>query len=280
TFSAYAENPRVLVVQLGKKRSFFETLDSAHALRVAIPGAASSFKLDTLKDGLDDFSDCVVGLGGEKIEAPKVAVTIEPAPAVAVEKVTESALIAPHNVQDIPPQPLETIQAEEKPEIIFDEAPQTAEAAPALSWVDETKSFLFGLGLSEQPKQDAAETMVAWELATVNAKAQRMGNIDPLEAATKALDTHEKTCAGTFSSQIGLPETLQGGTFLQMESKCATASDVTVSTWLIEQRENGQVTAWTFTSPREQRAEAFRQRALVQKALAEGGAATYNQASR
>ncbi len=263
SFMAYAENPRVLVVQLGKKRSFFETLDGAEALRVAMPGTASSFKLDTLAQGLQEFSDCVVALGGEKIASPKIAVTIEEAPAAPIEKVTESALVAPRKVENIPPQPLETIRADETPP-----------AAPPISWADDTRAFLFGLGLSERPLR-ASHDEVAWDLGTVTGHARRMKQSDLLDAATAALDEAERTCRGAFSSQIGLPENIRDTQILQMESKCATDTAVTVATWLIERRENGAITAWRFTSPREQRSEAFRQRALVQKALAEGGSVAY-----
>lgn len=59
SFSAYAENTDTLVVQMGKKQSFFDSARSANALRVSMPGVASSFELRNITVGIAQFSDCL-----------------------------------------------------------------------------------------------------------------------------------------------------------------------------------------------------------------------------
>jgi hypothetical protein len=138
-------------------------------------------------------------------------------------------------------------------------------APPApLSWVDETRAFLFTLGLADKPKQDANENRIVWKQANIDAEARNLGKTDLLDAAASALDAEEKSCRGEYSSQIGLPE----GNVVLMESKCSQGGANFVTTWLAESRD-GVVTIWRFTADRDQRTEAFRQRDLVQQALQE-----------
>ncbi|MDB5478472.1 MAG: hypothetical protein JWM96_967, partial [Alphaproteobacteria bacterium] len=68
-FTGYAETPHTLIVQMGKKRSFFDTLGAARAMRVAMSGVASSFKIDTIGTALNKFSACLAILGRPAVGA-------------------------------------------------------------------------------------------------------------------------------------------------------------------------------------------------------------------
>jgi len=80
TFVGNAESSRTLVVQMGKKPSFFNTLPNSQAVRIAIPGAASTFSIQGIIASLPEFSNCIAKIGGSATPiAPAMAAPTMPA---------------------------------------------------------------------------------------------------------------------------------------------------------------------------------------------------------
>lgn len=122
TFMGYAESGRTLVVQLGKKPSFFLTLPNASALHVAMPGVASTFSTQGIAGHMGAFSSCMMKIGGTMPTSTQIApMTAQMnAPAVPASPVATQELgtvlspavtAAPKRPAAIAPQPVITSPA-------------------------------------------------------------------------------------------------------------------------------------------------------------------------
>lgn len=335
-FVAYAESDQTLVVQLGKKRSFFDALTTANAIRVAMQGSASTFTATGIAQNLSKMSQCLTQIGGTslaevnpnampavpvapviamdtmappaKIEpvkikqqpiAQSVAVPSPVAPKPTAAKAIPAPVIAPAIVQAPTPAPVPAqrvvpapVMAAPKAAPVIAAAPvvmappivtppavmpapvaKIAEAKPAPAQVAKpdlmanVSAILRKAGLKTQNLHQAGD-QIQWRDSSgkVSARAAQVADKDILDAADHVVANAEKSCAGEFSVQMGVPEESGKTTVQPMESKCVTKNGIAVSAWVVVQQ-NDQTTAWEMQTPVASRKLAFDARDSLMNSL-------------
>jgi hypothetical protein len=252
-FSAYTTSPQKLMIPIGKNPEFFAALQSADALHVELKGAASTFAVNNLSQGLQNFSKCVADMGGAALpaamakQAPKAMAQTEmpaiPNPVVTQENIIPNnkpayvAAVAPPVLTPSPQQPLNSLAND--------------------TWDDATLITLKQAGFVPYGLQKSSDQM-QWinKDGTLHISARKISVANILDASSLLLDSQEKTCGGKFASQMGVPEIHGKNNILMMESKCSTANVTMVSTWLITNQGN-DFTAWQMETTRDERGIAF-----------------------
>lgn len=257
---AYTTSPAKIIIQLGKNPGFFSTLQSAGALHVALPGLASTFSLENLSQGLAGFAQCLNSIGGQALPAaaamPVPAAPVMEMPNVPIPAISTHELNTPQTVQAVPV----------APPIIPASAPAEQMLDPA--WRDKAETAIRQSGIAFYDLTKS-ESGLHWSNSAgqLQARVSAMLSGDILDAASGVIDQQEKSCAGQFGSQMGVPD---GDNFLQMESKCVTGSLIIVSTWILHQQ--GQTTTiWQMASPRDTRGLAFDAREKILSTLKKTG---------
>lgn len=271
-FNGYAESGNMLIVQLGKKPSFFAMLANAQHLRVMIPGVASNFATQGIAGALEEFSNCMNSIGGTLAKAAPVA-TIAPnqtMPVVATPVVQADNLNAPSGNAVMPP----VVTSDAAPALPSPVATNstvqkstTPKLPPASNWSVYVSDILNSSGIRPQNIQESAAAK-EWTVANgmLHGQVWQVAGTDVLEAAMTQLDNAEKECGGQFTNQIGAPEMINGHVLQLMESKCTSAQGVSVSTWLVQQNHSG-ITAWEMRAPQTQHVLGFEVRQKIMDAV-------------
>lgn len=226
-FSGYAESARTLVVQLGKKASFLASLATAQAMRIAIPGVSSGYKLQGVAAALNGFTDCLTALGG----TPPQLNTANAVPNVPNERVSSSDLNAPP-------------------------AAQMSGRIGQMAWSDTIRPILVDAGIIN-PQFSSDKNTATWSDGNVQGRVENAGDADIMDAASGAIDRAEKSCANGFNAQMGLPDMAGSQVLQSMESKCAANNGVTA--WVAQQK-GAQTNVWSVQAPREKKTLAFQLR--------------------
>jgi hypothetical protein len=97
-FIGQARQENLLVVQMGRKDSFFDALRQGKELHVALEGGASTFDISGLNKAVPDFNTCLVQQGGSGLSAritqPQSPVMVAPAVAAPVASPVQAPAIA------------------------------------------------------------------------------------------------------------------------------------------------------------------------------------------
>ena len=264
SFMGYAESGHTLIVQLGKKASFFNMLPAAHNIVVAIPGSATNIAAQGIAGNLNNFSDCLQKIGGtDPMAAATSAVMAPVAPPIAPDMTPVPAAV-PVTSQDMPlPTPVSAAPVA---------AVATASKAPVLTpakppWSAKVLTTLKQASITPMAVQENS-SVTEWTDAggQIHGQAWRVQGSDLVDAAMFEIDRAEKNCKGSFSSQIGAPEDKVGISTLAMESSCTSTDSATASAWLLQQSD-GDLTAWEMQAPSAQRQTAIQARAQVLSTL-------------
>lgn len=259
-FNGYAESGRMMIVQLGKKPSFFAQLAHSQSLQVTLPGVASNFAVQGVNIALQDFGNCLASIGG-------TLPTGAPATTIA-------------QGQNMPVVPNMAVQSSDLGNTgttggsVAAIAPVAVAAAvtsaPVASqpsgspWSNGVITALNQANIRPANIQQSAAVIEWAENNGMHGQIWQVAGNDILETTLDQLDNAEKECQGKFSSQIGAPESAGKNTVQLMESKCTTAQGMSISTWIVQQNPTG-ITVWEMRAPQTQNDASFgiRQRILV-----------------
>jgi hypothetical protein len=303
-FIAKARQTNLLVVQMGRKDSFFDALRQGKALHVALDGGASTFDIAALRDVVPAFNTCMVEQGGtglsavaKTVSAPVVAAPVV-APAVIAPSHTVSAPATASTVTSAPVAVASTLPAPRREADIkaavglghmttsaptqapalaaattIPAAPVVApaQAAPAMS-LSPAKINAILQNASIRSTARTAGGGYAWgqsgDLVTgqVDEKQFAAGKEDLLEGAMRDIDAREKNCGTSFTSEIGIPEQYGAMEILATETACAHNGTKTAEATLY-QRIGRVFRIWTQRSADSDRDTLISQRDRLASAL-------------
>lgn len=132
-FNGVAESARTIIVQMGKKQSFFDAATNGQAVRIEMPGSASTFALEGVTEALQGFSSCLHDIGGAPIAAPpmmeEAVAPLAPTPVAEEALAPEPQKVAPKPAPIIPAQIPATTAVAKLPEVTA----KHVEASPVMA---------------------------------------------------------------------------------------------------------------------------------------------------
>jgi hypothetical protein len=253
-FIGQARKPNLLVVQMGRKDSFFSALGHAKALHIELDGGASTFDVQGAAPKMAAMNSCTMNQGGTSIVTEAVAET------KAVLKNVVAAV-----TPDSTPAPVA---------VVVTPNPAAATPAPAMTAFtiapNQINALLQKAQIQGSVRSDSQGYRWGSSLDPIQGQMLERrflaGKADLLEAVMRDLDQAEQACGGAFSSEVGTPEQYGDMESLVAETRCGTAGNATVQASLYQRL--GQVfRVWMQKGSEADRDQLIRQRDRLAKAL-------------
>lgn len=273
-FTAQASDDVMMVIQMGKKDTFFNALRQGQALHISMPGAASTFDLANINASYNEFTQCLALQNGAAIAETVTPVVVATAPVVSKiitpQEPTKTVIkedILPKNSLPIVKQ--KTVVAMTQDQTVTPtEAQLTAKPVeltnfsqkftPKHSLANDNFSIdsiltASRIGHSSIRMDDQNSNIMHWTTETDNiagilVETPWTSQTSLLDRLMDDVDTMEQTCMGEFTSQIGIPETYGHAIIANAETKCITG-DIAVSAAHVYQGSGNTIKVWTQSGP-------------------------------